>query len=113
MARPVYSALLGEITSVSDPAAFLAVPDDQTWVIRSLSATFGSYAGYAVAGVALDGEDPWLWLCTAPVGALFSDHPVTWTWEGRLVLPSGSVWWAQALDGDTCDMLASGYKLTN
>lgn len=113
MARAVYSHFLGEIVSVSDPAAFLAVPEGETWIIRTLSATFGSFAGYAVAGIALAGTDPWLWLCTPPIGELFSNHPVTWTWEGRLVLEPESIWWAQALDGDTCDMIASGYKLTN
>lgn len=113
MARNVYSALLGTLDSVSDPEAFLAVPDGETWVLRSLSATFGSFAGFAIAGIALAGIDPWLWLCQPPVGELFADHPVTWTWEGRIVLPPGSLWYAQAQDADTCDMLASGYKLTN
>lgn len=113
MSRAVYSALLAERNEVSDPVLLLSVPETETWILRTITATFGSFAGYVGAGISLANTDPWLYLCTSGVGNFFSDHPVTFGWEGRIVMPSGTDWYARALDGDTCDMLASGYRLTN
>jgi len=82
-------------------------------VLRFLSATFGDFLGYVQAGISLSNVDPWLWLCESGAAKLIGVHKQTFSWEGRIVLPAGSVWWAQSSSGDTCDMLASGYKLTN
>lgn len=110
--RTVYSALLGTLDSIDDSGVpFLSVPSDETWVLRLFTATFGSYVAYVQAALSLSGLDPWLWLVGSDQGALIGVHNKTFVWEGRLVLPPNSVWWVKASSSDSCDVLASGYKL--
>lgn len=114
MSRSVYSDILGVAQSVGDGGALLGtVPEGYTWVVRFAAATFGSYLAYANACLYRNNEDPRLWLMSNQSGSLFSDHPTTFYWEGRMVLIQGDELWAQASSGDTCDVYVSGYTLSN
>jgi hypothetical protein len=113
MSRAVYSTVIASVPSIGDtPTPIGAPPAGSLWVCRFAAATFGSYAAYVNAALSLAGEDPWLWLMTSQVGNYFSDHPVTFYWEGRLVVPAGVELYAKASDGDYFDLHISGYVLT-
>jgi hypothetical protein len=113
VARPVYSTLLASATSVPDSSTNLGSPPiGDTWVVRFLAATFGSYLGYARFGVSLTGLDPWLWLCTSLDANIIGVTKRTFVWEGRLVVPDGLSLYGMCSDGDSCDVIASGYTLT-
>lgn len=113
MARTVYSALLAEATSVPDSATSLGGPPaGSLWVVRFAAATFGSYLAYVNAALSVGGTDPWLWLMSSQAGNLFSPHAQTFYWEGRMVVPAGTVLYAKSSAGDACDMYVSGYVLT-
>lgn len=113
MPRTVYSALLTQATSVGDGGESVGGPDPgYLWVVRFAAATFGSYLAYVNCALAVQDADPWLWLMSNSAGVYFSDHPVTFFWEGRMVVPQGSQLWAKASAGDACDLYVSGYNLT-
>ena len=113
MSRTVYSALLAQATSVGDSGESLGGPPaGYLWVVRFAAATFGSYAAYVNAALAVQDADPWLWLLSSQAGSYFSDHPVTFYWEGRMVVPAGSELWAKASAGDAFDIYVSGYQLS-
>jgi hypothetical protein len=75
-------------------------------------ATFGSYFGYARAALGLYEEGPWSWLATPGVGNYFSTSAVSFTWEGRYVVPGGSDLYVNTSSGDTCDVKIDGYELS-
>jgi hypothetical protein len=81
-------------------------------VVRFLAATFGSFAGYVGMGYSFTGEDPWLWLTQSTSATLVGVHKVTFTWEGRWVIPNHLSLYAMASPGDAGDIIASGYTLT-
>lgn len=113
MPRAAYSALLTQATSVGDAGESVGGPvAGYLWVVRFAAATFGSYAAYVNAALSIDGEDPWLWIMSSSNGVYFSDHPVTFYWEGRMVVPPGSTLWAKASSGDAFDLYCSGYNLS-
>jgi hypothetical protein len=113
MSRTVYSALLAQATSLSDAGESVGGPPAGTlWVVRFAAATFGSYLAYVNCALAVQNADPWLWLLSSGSGVYFSDHPITFYWEGRLVVPAGSELWAKASAGDACDLYVSGYQLS-
>jgi hypothetical protein len=113
MARTVYSALLTQATSVGDGGESVGGPPaGSLWVVRFAAATFGSYLAYVNAALAVQDGDPWLWLMSAQSGVYFSDHPQTFYWEGRLVVPAGQTLYAKASAGDAFDLYVSGYQLT-
>ena len=111
MARTVYSALLATATSVSAPESLGGPPSGYLWVMRCAVATFGSYLGYAAAAFSVGGEDPWLWLCESSSAKLVGFQQQSFTWEGRIVVPADTELWVKPSDGDTCDVLVSGYQL--
>jgi hypothetical protein len=111
--RAAYSALLAQATSVpSSPTDLGGPPAGYLWVVRFAAATFGSYLAYVNCGLAVQPGNPWLWLMQSTPEALFSVHPTTFYWEGRLVVPAGASLYAQASAGDECDLYVSGYQLT-
>lgn len=113
MSRTVYSALLAEATSVGDGGQSLGgPPTGYLWVARFAAATFGTYLAYVNAALSVGGTDPWLWLMSSAQGAFFSDHPATFYWEGRMVIPEGRTLWAKASAGDACDIHVTGYQLS-
>jgi hypothetical protein len=112
--RNVYSRVLAQATSVDDSGTLLgSPPDTYVWVIRFAAATFGSYAGYCHFGLALQLAHPVLWVCSSPAGIGFSNHAVTWFWEGRMVVPAGGSIYGYSSTGDACDVHLSGYELSS
>jgi hypothetical protein len=112
VARVVYSALLTQATSVPDVGTSLGGPPaGYLWVVRFAAATFGSFLAYSQLALALQDGNPWLWVCSSPLGFSLSNHAVTWFWEGRLVVPAGGVLWAKSSAGDACDVSIHGYEL--
>ena len=112
MARPVYSAVLGEAVNVSDPFLIGTVPADEVWVIRDVSMTYGSFLGYVRGWVKTNNEDPRLLTVVSSEASLIGVAKNTTSWSGRVVVPSGQEVYVGVEDGDTADFYISGYKLS-
>lgn len=114
MAYGVYSELLAQALSVPDsPTNIGVVETGHTWVLRSVTWTFGSYLGYVRGAIQVGDEEPGLWLCGNPSGVLAGVAKFSSSWEGRIVVPEGVSLYAYASSGDTGDISVSGYNLTN
>lgn len=112
MARPAYSKNLIYLPSVEGVTAVGGPPTGKLWVCRTVMATFGSFLGYALAGLGLYDVGPWSWLCQPGTANYFSVRHQTFVWEGRYVVPGGSDLYVNTSDGDTCDIKIDGYELS-
>lgn len=115
MARTIYSALLGQATSVTDEWQELGGPEPgYTWVVREAFMTYGTEFGSPQGGLCLNNEDPRLWLFYWEGNKIATFGKTTVPWIGdRLVVPDGSTLWVATYSGLVADFYVSGYKLLN
>lgn len=112
MSRPAYSTNFFNVASVSGPTHLGTVPANEVWVLRSMFATFGSYAGYAGAAIGLSDVGPWSWLTQSTGTRIVGIQHQTFQWEGRKVFEPNSEIWVTTSASDTCDLDLNGYVLS-
>lgn len=112
VAAPAYSATLVEEASLTGISLVAQVPSNQVWVVRFMAATFGSFLGFAAAGIGRSVVGPWSFLAASTGTKIIGIQHQTFTWEGRYVFEPDQYIWVNIEDGDTADVLLSGYKLS-
>jgi hypothetical protein len=112
MSRPAYSTNFFNVATVSGPTHLGTVPSNEVWVLRSMFATFGTFAGYVAAAVGLSAEGPWSWLCQSTGARIIGVQHQTFQWEGRKVFEPLSEVWVNTSTSDTGDLDLNGYVLS-
>lgn len=114
MAFPAYSSLLAAADSVDGFVSVGGPPEGYLWVIRQATFTFGAFIYFGKAGWNLASEDTGLFLPLSPnrSGLSFALGYNSTEWQGRYIVPEGSVLWAYtALI--TGDLRFMGYQLSS